>query len=78
MNTLKKTIILSNKENKSANIAILTLEKKQNSIFGKIKHYGNSSGEYILGIKAGEKIFKQNVKIENKEYWFCKMTKRNL
>ena len=58
MNTLKKTMFLTNNNN---SLFILTLEKKNNNIFGTIKSYDNKiTGDLILGIKCNEKIFKQS------------------
>lgn len=70
MVTLKKLIFLSNKQDKSNDVATLSIEKKTNGIFGKLKYYGNLTGDYILGLKSADKIHKQNVKVGNIEYNF--------
>ena len=68
MNTLKKTMFLTNNNN---SLFILTLEKKNNNIFGTIKSYDNKlTGDLILGIKCNEKIFKQNITFENNPFNF--------
>lgn len=72
MKYFKKTIFLSNKiDNNIKTIATLTLEKKNNSIFGTIKAFNNiPSGNLLLGIKSGEKVIKQNVSFNNNLYNF--------
>ncbi|MBQ7351794.1 MAG: hypothetical protein IJW59_02870 [Clostridia bacterium] len=70
MNTLKKTIFLSNNE-KSKSMGIVTLEKRNSSIFGTLKVYQNyPNSNYILGIKNEDKIVKQNVNLETNSYNF--------
>lgn len=69
MNFLKKTIFLSNND-KNKGMAILALESKNGNVFGKLKMYSDYKGEYILGIKCGNNIIKQNVNLDNSTYSF--------
>jgi len=72
MNTIKKTIFLSNKtDNNIKTLATVTLENKNKLIFGTIKSYNNTpKGDLFLGIKCGNKIIKQNVNFNNYLYNF--------
>ena len=78
MNTIKKIIMMSN-DDKNSDYVILKLENKNNNIFGTLKTYGNSyKGNYILGIKLKNKIFKQNVNITSNNYNFLSNEITNL
>ena len=67
---IKKNIFLSNKE-KSKTMGILTLENKNNGIWGNIKLFNSIvSEELVLGIKHNEKIYKQNIYLNNNQYSF--------
>ena len=56
MNIQKKTIFLTNSD-KNKSMACLTLENKNNNIFGTIKTYNTiPQGEYVLGIKHNNKV----------------------
>lgn len=72
MNTLKKTIFLSNKNDSSIKtFAVLTLEKKSNGIFCTIKSYNSApKGVLILGLKSCDKVIKQNISFNNNSYNF--------
>ena len=54
MQSYKKTIILTNKENKSNDIATLNLEQKSNGIFGRIKYFGNENGAKSHPVRFGQ------------------------
>lgn len=70
MNTFKKTIFLSNSD-KNNGMAILSLELKNNNIFGLLKIYNSTiNGDYILGIKFDDKVLKQNVNLRDNTYNF--------
>jgi len=70
MNTITKTIFLTNNE-KNKSMGVLKLDKKTNNVFGTLKTYQNHpSGDYVLGIKFEEKIIKQNVNLETLNYSF--------
>lgn len=78
MNISKKTIFLSN-NSKSKGVAILTLENRNQNVFGTIKVYSDKlSGDYILGLKCQDKIIKQNVKLDSPAYSFILSDKLNL
>lgn len=78
MTTLKKIIFLNNDQKDS--MGILTIEKKDNSIFGTLKTYGNQKleGSYILGIKTKENIIKQNINFVNQSHTFIVPSSTNL
>ena len=78
MNTLKKTIFLTNEE-KNKGMGLLTLENKNNNIFATLKVYQQyPSSNYILGIKYNDKIIKQNINLDNSTYNFIINEKINL
>lgn len=77
MSFFKKTIFLTNDE-KSKDIAILTLEERNGTMFGRIKTYSKISGNYVLGLKIDTKIIKQNIKLESTPYEFILSEKINL
>lgn len=80
MNTIKKTIFLSNKTDKNTKtLAILTLEKKHNGVYCTLKAYNSTpKGDLILGIKSNEKIIKQNISFNNDTYNFIVSENLNL
>lgn len=80
MNTLKKTIFLSNKNDGSVKtLAVLTLEKKSNGIFCTIKSYNTiPKGDLILGLKSSDKVIKQNISFNNNTYNFILSDKVDL
>jgi len=80
MNSIKKTIFLSNKQDtKNKSMAIVTLEKKNGNIYGTIKTFNLDNREnYILGIKYDDKIYKQNVNLDNSKYNFLLSNLNNL
>lgn len=69
MNFLKKTIFLSNNE-KNKGMAILSLESKNGNVFGRLKMYSDFHGQYVLGIKCGDNIIKQNINLSSSSYTF--------
>lgn len=78
MNTLKKTIFLTNEE-KNKGMGLLILENKGNNIFGTVKVYNSyPSSNYILGIKNNDKILKQNINLDSNIYNFILSDKINL
>lgn len=78
MNTLKKIIFLTNNE-KNKGMGILTLEKKNENIFGTLKIYNTSNQKnLVLGLKVIDKIIKQNVNLNNNIYNFILTEKINL
>lgn len=79
MSSIIKTIFLSNKQNSnSSQMAIVTLEKKNNNIFGTIKTFNiDNKKNYILGIKKDKEILKQNVILDNNKYNFLISNKDN-
>lgn len=72
MSSIKKTIFLSNKQdNNFKGMAVVTLEKKNQNIFGTIKTFNlDNKKNYILGIKQHDKIYKQNIILDNNKYNF--------
>ncbi len=71
MNTYKKTIFLSNKTSTNKGMAILTLAKQNQGVFCTIKAYNFAKyPNVVLGIKTNQKIYKQNVNLENNIYNF--------
>lgn len=77
MNFFKKTIFLTNDE-KSKDMAILTLEERNGTMFGRIKTYSKIFGDYVLGLKFDKKILKQNIKLDSTPYEFILSEKINL
>jgi len=70
MSTFKKTVFLSNKENNKG-MGILTLEKKNKSVFGTFKSYNlENYSDLVLGIKSASKIIKQNIISDSSNYSF--------
>lgn len=64
MKTLKRIIILSDKNTTKKPQMVLTLENKNGNIFGHIKSYNNTyTNDLLLGIKNGREIIKQNIKL---------------
>lgn len=80
MNNFKKTVFLSNKQNSnSKEMAIVTFEKKNSSIFGTIKTFNiDNKNNYLLGIKNNNTILKQNIMLDNNKYNFILSGKLNL
>lgn len=72
MNTLKKTLFLTNKnDNHNKSLSTLILEKKNSTIFCTMKcYYDIPNGDLILGIQCKDKIIKQNISFENNPYNF--------
>lgn len=71
MNIIKKTILLSDKVDKSKPQMMLELENKNNMIFGCVKSYNPKFvGDLVLGIKNGAKIVKQNLSFVDKKCQF--------
>ena len=72
MSTFKKTVFLSNKENKVKGMATLTLEKKGSGIFCTLKpfNFDDKLQNLVLGLKSGDKIIKQNIKFNDNVYNF--------
>jgi len=72
MNTVKKTIFLSNKEKPhEKSMATLVLEKKNSSIFCTLKVFNlETSKDLLLGIKSQNQIIKQNILLNNNVYNF--------
>lgn len=78
MNIQKKTIFLTNSD-KNKSMACLTLENKNNNIFGTIKTYNTiPQGEYVLGIKHNNKVIKHNIKLDGQSYNFILSEKISL
>ena len=76
MNCLKKTIVLSNKEDGYRALCVLTLLKSQMGVFGAIRAYDIGSKSLILGISVNNKqVLKQNVEIENGKTYNFKLDK---
>ena len=71
MNTFKKMIFLSNKDNpQSKAMGILILEKKNNT-FCTLKLFNYSpANDLVLGIKSDNKIIKQNIILSGNSYNF--------
>ena len=80
MNNFKKTVFLSNKQNSnSKEMAIVTFEKKNSSIFGTIKTFNiDNKNNYLLGLKNNDTIIKQNIMLDNNKYNFILSGKLNL
>lgn len=72
MNTYKKTLFLSNKDNpQNKSMGILTLEKKNRNIYCSLKTYNfDSNHDLVLGIKTVDQIIKQNIILSNSSYNF--------
>jgi len=78
MSRYKKIIFLNNNE-KRTNMGTLTLELKNNNIFGNIKIFGKIlDGNYTLGIRTEKEIIKQNVSIRQNNYSFILSNNFNL
>lgn len=76
MNCLKKTIVLSSKEDGYRALCVLTLLKSQMGVFGAIRAYDIGSKSLILGISVNNKqVLKQNVEIENGKTYNFKLDK---
>lgn len=71
MKIIKKTIILSSKDNRLKPQMVLELENKNDMIFGTLKSFGTTYKEnLLLGIKSGTTIVKQNIKFTDKKCQF--------
>lgn len=78
MSIYKKTIFLSNKNNKIKATALLTLEKTENGTFGTIKSFGlENYNNLVLGLKINNEILKQNIILNNSSSYKFKL-KSNL
>lgn len=79
MALLKRSLILTNKHNKSNEMALLTIEKGANGFYGKIKVFNVHSENLALGIACNDSpAFKQNINLVNNTYNFTLNSNFNL
>jgi len=76
MNCLKKTIVLSNKQDDYSALCVLTLLKSRQGTFGALRSYDLGTRSAVLGISINNKqVFKQNVEIVNNKTYNFKLDK---
>lgn len=72
MEIVKKTIVMTNSDIKFGGMAVLTISKKNNGIFGNLKFYNiKNYDNVILGVSLnGKEMLKQNINIDKSNYSF--------